>query len=296
MDFDILSLHKKTDRYEESGLITLTVNLLNKLFMMRSLERILLLILLGTVSGCHIPIFTPYNINYQRAAEYNLQLGLAYLQTGDIERAQTVLFKAEQQDPRSPVVKSALGYFLASIGKSEQAQTYYLKAIELSKHSGAMHNAYGSFLCHQKRYQEAELHFLKALKDPNYQESASAYENAGLCAMCMSDAQKAFFYFHKALEKNNRLEKAWLSLAELEYQSKNYTQSEEYLNKYKQLNPQLAPNALWMSIKLALLLNQDQEARHYAILLKAQYPNSSEYKNILISHPNLIKSSNLLYY
>ncbi len=137
----------------------------------------------------------------QIAADDNIKLGLAYLQQGNTPKAKEKLLIAADQAPQWPVAKDALGYFFESTGNNKEAEKYYLQAISLSPHDGASLNNYGVFLCRNHRALEAEKMFLQSAGMPNYLNTAEAYENAGLCALSISDKNTAKVYFKKALQE-----------------------------------------------------------------------------------------------
>src|SRR5689334_6390827 len=83
----------------------------------------------------------------QIAADDNVKLGLAYLQEGNTPRAKEKLLQAENQAPRWPVAKDALGYFFETTGDKKEAEKYYQQAILLLPNDGASLNNYGAFLC-----------------------------------------------------------------------------------------------------------------------------------------------------
>lgn len=264
------------------------------------LRYIFLLLLTFTLSGCfgRFPLLgnSYTTAHLTKASEYNVRLGLAYLQEGDKQRAKEKLLKAHEQNPYSPIVKSALAYFFEDIEEWKQAENYHLQAIKFNKDTGTVHNNYGRFLCQRNRYSEAESHFLIAAQDPNYINTASAYENAGLCMMQASNTEKAISYLYKSLQQNPQLEKASLGLAQLYFQEKEYMEAYTYWQQYKQLSIQHTPAALAFGIQLTLALEKEEEAKRYALLLQSQYPESSQYKTLLESHPALIRPKPSLYY
>lgn len=140
--------------------------------------------------------------NSNEAAVYNTQLGLAYLKQGDRPRAKRKLLTALHQAPNSPEVNASMAWFLEQSGEIDAAQVYYRKAMAVAPGNGAQLNNYGAFLCRKGQYKQAEVYFLKAIKDANYEHTAGAYENAGLCAAAIPDYTKAAAYFNKALEQD----------------------------------------------------------------------------------------------
>lgn len=141
-------------------------------------------------------------INSHEAALYNTQLGMAYLEQGDRVRAKRKLLKALIQAPNSPEVNASMAWFMDKSGELKQAQVYYQKAMALAPGKGAQLNNYGAFLCRRGQYSKADVYFLRATKDANYEHTAGAYENAGLCVALIPDDKKAAIYFSKALEQD----------------------------------------------------------------------------------------------
>jgi type IV pilus assembly protein PilF len=243
------------------------------------------------LSGCSLqsPLISSQVIQnpiYQ-AADYNVQLGLAYLQAGDRLQAKEKLFAAERQRPNAASIKSAIAYYLEQIGEWEKAEAYHLQALQLDKHGGAVHNNYGRFLCQCARYHEAEVHFLEAIQDMHYVNTASAYENLGLCAMRIPDAVKAIHYLKVALKHNPQLAKSLLALAQLHSQQPKLAYG--YFLRYEKMTIQHTPIALALGVQLALTLQDEAASHRYASLLKAQYPKSPEYQKLLSTYPELIK-------
>ena len=155
-------------------------------------------------------------LNLNKAATFNMQLGLGYLKQGDRPRAKKKLLTALEQDPKSADINAAMAYYLEQTKEQEDAKKYYLKAISLSGNSGAQFNNYGTFLCRQGEYTKAESYFLKAVKDSQYIHTAGAYENAGLCVLAIPDDEKAKFYFNKALNQDPSRRASLYELVKLE--------------------------------------------------------------------------------
>jgi type IV pilus assembly protein PilF len=62
------------------------------------------------------------------AAIYNVQLGVAYMNQGDLERAKEKLERAYSQDPNSADVRSARAALFARLGEKEKADSEYRAA------------------------------------------------------------------------------------------------------------------------------------------------------------------------
>jgi type IV pilus assembly protein PilF len=244
------------------------------------LKKTIISLLIINIAACSI-FSRPKNVGSDPPSNSNVQLGLAYLQHGDVERAKEKLLLAEQQEPASTESQGAMGYFLESTGNFVEAEAYYRRAISLNPKSGAAQNNYGAFLCRRGRYKEADQHFLLALQDPTYLKTAQVYENAGLCAMEIPNFTKAASYFSKAITQDPQRPIPWLELGEISYQQKNYPKARHYLERYMQLTSDPTPRALWLAAILARRLGDETAAGRYTLMLQTRFPNSKAYKDLL---------------
>jgi type IV pilus assembly protein PilF len=173
--------------------------------------------------------------NLSKAAAFNMQLGMGYLKQGNRPRAKKKLLTALEQEPHSADINAAMGYFLEQTNELDQAKKYYLKAISLSSSSGAQLNNYGTFLCRQGEYKKAEDYFLKAINDPQYVNTAGAYENAGLCVLAIPDEAKAKLYFNKALGQDPSKNESLYELVKLESKEQHQDKALELLQQHPDL-------------------------------------------------------------
>jgi len=167
-----------------------------------------------------------------RAASINIQLGMAYLDRHEILRAKQKFLTALHEAPQLPEVWYSLGYFFEKTGDQQRAAECYRKALELAPNRGDTNNNYGTYLCRTKHYQEAIKYFMKATRDSEYLDVASAYENAGLCSELIPQSQQAVKYFEEALKQEPGRLTALISLAELNYEMKDYEAANKNLNQY----------------------------------------------------------------
>lgn len=159
------------------------------------------------------------NHHNPKASAYNVQLGLAYLQQGNQQRAKQKLLTAIEEAPESASANDALAYYFENVQNITEAENYYQRAIQLSHQSGAALNNYGAFLCRQKQYKRANEYFLNAIRDSSYLNTGLAYENAGLCAVAQKNTIKAKHYFQMALAQDPHLEQSLYELAQIASQN-----------------------------------------------------------------------------
>ncbi len=215
-----------------------------------------------------------------KAAAINAELGVGYLQQGDIERAKTKLLMAQKQDPNSSIVSASMAYYYDKIGNAKEAERYYKRAYSLATEKGDAANNYGVFLCKQKNYAAAYSYFQKAIDDPNYVSTAQTYENLGLCHLEQNDAAMAKDYFLKALRIDPRLATSLLQMAQISVNAKDWAAAENYLTQYTATGEQ-SPDALWLGIQSAHALGDKEKAMNLAKQLKTLYPNSVQYRQYL---------------
>lgn len=209
------------------------------------------------------------------AATYNAQLGLAYLKQGNRSLAKHKLLMALSQAPDAPGVNASMAYFMEKTGEMDKAQVYYQKAMSLAPKSGAQLNNYGAFLCRRGQYTEAESYFLKAVNDIEYEHTAGAYENAGLCAMAIPDYAKATSYFSKALEQDPSREQSLYELVNLEKKQGHFNEALAYLQKYPNLSLQ-DRTLLIMAVDVAHQAGKTELEADYKIRLHSFSDNTGE--------------------
>lgn len=192
-------------------------------------------------------------------AKINTQLGLAYLEQQNLQRAKRKLMLALQQAPNIPEPWYSMAYFFETTGEKNVAKEYYLKAISLAPQRGDTHNNYGTFLCRSKHYQASIKEFMLAVKDVSYLEPASAYENAGVCALKIPNQKLAYHYFQQALTQDPSRAVSLYHLSALDYQRKHYNAANTKLVQFAAIS-QHTPETLALRDKIAQKIAQQHAA------------------------------------
>ncbi len=194
---------------------------------------LLFIFVLSLLTACHSMVHTETKHDKKvTAAEINVQLGMAYIERHELQRAKQKFLKAMREAPQLPEVWYSMAYFFEITGEKDRANYCYLKALELAPKRGDTNNNYGTYLCRSHRYKEAIKHFMIATQDVEYLDVASAYENAGLCAEMIPSLQQAEQYFEAALKQDPSRASSLLGLAEVKYQEGHYEAANSYLNQY----------------------------------------------------------------
>ncbi|MDP3705127.1 MAG: type IV pilus biogenesis/stability protein PilW [Legionellaceae bacterium] len=171
----------------------------------------------------------------EEAALYNTQLGLAYLSQGDRSLAKRKLLMALAQAPNLPSANASMAYFMEKTGDMVKTEYYYRRAMLFAPGRGAQLNNYGAFLCRQGRYQQAERYFLLAVQDVQYDHTAAAYENAGLCVKAIPDDKKAVTYFQNALMQDPLRKQSLYELVRIELKQGQVAAATRHLQNYSSL-------------------------------------------------------------
>jgi type IV pilus assembly protein PilF len=149
--------------------------------------------ILVTLSGC---TSAPQRALY--ATDTHVSLGIVYLQQGNFENARLILNQVITQDPQAPLGWAAIAYLDEITGNDALAEKEYRHAIFLAPSQGEWHNNYGVFLCHHHQFRTGITEILTAAQSPSYIYRATAYKNAGLCALKIPDRNAAKQYFAAA--------------------------------------------------------------------------------------------------
>jgi len=209
------------------------------------------------------------------AAEQRLNLGLRYLQSGQVERAKHNLDKALQHAPGKASVQIGLAYYYAQVKEPVLAKRHYEKALKIDDKNGDYHNLYGSFLCDQGKFKKAEKQFLKAVKQPKYANVAATYENAGVCAKRAGKIAVAEEYFDKALDHNPKIPRSLLEKAEFLYSNHKLFRARAFLSRHFAVS-QPSSQSLWLGIQIERVLGDTDALSSYGLKLTGLFPASDE--------------------
>lgn len=219
------------------------------------------------------PLAPGYEAN--EVARANVRLGAAYMEEGDFETALNRLERARRADPQYPAVYHMLGLLYQRLGQFEQAENNYRRGLSLAPNDWNILNSYGQFLCNRDRPREADETFLKAARNPLNDRPEIALTNAGTCALINGDEMQAEDYFRQALETNPGIPSALLQMSSIKYNQGEYLQARGYLQRYSSVARHTA-RSLWLGIRIENELGDRDTVSSYALLLNANFPDSSE--------------------
>jgi len=213
------------------------------------------------------------------AADINLQLGVAYLQQGDLRVAKEKLERAVKQNPRDPRVHSALALLYERLNKPAQVDEHYRTAVRLAPQDPDINNNYAVYLCKTDRAEEGVKRFLESARNPLYGTPAAAYTNAGVCLRNAKRLDEAGESFRRALQAMPNFSEAAYQLGELDMERGRPKDTRDQIDRY--LSAFVAtPDLLLLGVRASQALGDRMGAEKYARRLRAEFPGSSQTRSL----------------
>lgn len=219
------------------------------------------------------------------AAKYNVQLGIAYMQRGDLEFALRKLRLALKQNPQDPMVHAALALLYERLGEVNRADKAFHRALHLAPHNPNISNNYAVYLCRTHRVTQGVKRLLATARNPLYRTPEAAYTNAAVCLMSVHHDAEAKRYLKLALQLSPSFEQAAYQLAHLEMQEGDLkgarSRVDHYLDTYTE-----TPRLLALGLQIARKQHDAIGEEHYKQRLRVDFPHSPETRALASSNPN----------
>ncbi len=209
------------------------------------------------------------------AADYNVQLGFAYLKQGNLPLAKEKLERAEKQDPSSPAVHSALGLLYERLGDSKAADRQYATALRLAPKDPEIENNYAIYLCRHGRTDEGVRRFESAARNPLYRTPAAAYTNAGVClrgAGRHAEAEKSFL---RALQVMPNSAEAVFQLGDLRLQQGATAEARADVDRFLE-SFRATPELLLLRVRIARATGDRLAEEKFSRRLRIDFPDSDQ--------------------
>src|SRR5262249_36920500 len=168
----------------------------------------------------------------QDAAVFNTQLGVQYMNQGDLALAKEKLDRAAQQDPNSAAVHSARAMLYVRMREPDKADAEFRTALHIAPDHPAIINSYAVWLCQQGRTDEGVKRFNQAAQNALYKTPEVAYTNAGVCLRAAKRDEEARTSFIKALQLRPSSAEAVFQLASLEFDHKEFGSARTHIDGY----------------------------------------------------------------
>ena len=221
-----------------------------------------------------------------KAVQLRTQLAAEYIRTGELDKAKQELDQALNTDSRSVEANLMMGVLLQQEGSPTnmaKAEEYFKRAISIDVTHAQARNNYGTYLYLRDRYPEAIAQFKVAGATLGYTQRYAALENLGRTYLKVGDNANAEQAFTQALQANRDSLIARLELAELLYFQQRFTLAGQMYEDYIRYTGQASQGAraLWIGLRLARARHDDLGMQVLANQLRAQFPDSQEYKRYL---------------
>jgi len=237
----------------------------------------------STSSSSGIPKYT--QSQRDKAASANLQLGVGYLQQGNLSLAKTKLERAEIEDPHNADIHGTLGLLDEKLGKDKEADKEYRTALSLKPNDPDMLNSYAVFLCSHDRAVEGVRNFEEAAHNPLYRSPWVAYTNAGICLVQAHRESDAAQMFVRASQSNPAYASAVFQASDLDMSQQKYAAARLRIDFFLTNNP-ATPDLLLLGWRIAQAQSDAAGAARYAQRLAKEFPNSEQSHSLSASQAN----------
>jgi type IV pilus assembly protein PilF len=228
---------------------------------------------------------SPTQAQRESAARVNMQLGLGYLQQGNLLIAKEKLDKARSEDPELPEIHGAMALLDERLGKEKEADKEYRAALKVDPHEPSMLNNYAVFLCSHGRSDEGVRNFEQAAANPLYQTPWAAYTNAGVCLRAAHRDAEAAPHFDRALQSNPAYSEAVFQASDLDRQLQKYTQARLRIDVFLLRNAS-TPDLLLLAWRIAQAQSDPAGQQKYAARLAQEFPNSEQSRALAAARTN----------
>lgn len=211
----------------------------------------------------------------QNAAGYNLQLGVAYLQQGNLGFAKEKLERSEQQNPRDPALHTALGLLYERLGDGRKADRHYATALRLAPADPDVQNNYAVYLCKNGRIDDGVKRFEEAANNALYRTPEAAYTNAGVCQRSDRRYDDAARSFTRALTLRPNYGEAAYQLADMRLEQGDVAQARTILDRFmSSFRP--TPDLLYLGVRVERAGGDRVAEERYARKLRIDFPDSEQ--------------------
>lgn len=219
------------------------------------------------------------------AAKYNVELGIAYMQRGELAVAKEKLERAVKESPRDPEVHSALALLYERLGDLAGADQQFQEAMRLAPHDPDIANNYAVYLCRNHRVDEGVKRLLATARDPLYATPEAAYTNAAVCLRSEHRDAEAKRALESAVALRPGFAEAVFQLADLEMQQGDLRDARARIDRYIETYT-ATPDLLLLGVRISNALHDPIGRQRYEQRLRVDFPNSPQAQALAGSSPN----------
>jgi type IV pilus assembly protein PilF len=229
-------------------------------------------LILGACAGSRQPL---HMANQREAAADNVQLGIQYLNQGDLAVAKLKLDRALSEDPGNANVHSARAMLFERMNQPAQADQEFRTALRMAPHDPEVINNYAVYLCQTGRTDEGVKRFLEAAHNALYRTPQAAYTNAGVCLRAARRDDEARGNFNAALQLRPNFAEAVFQLATLDFDQGRLAPARARIDGYIGTYD-ATPDLLLLGVRVARKQGDAVAAQRYRRRLLLDYPGSDQ--------------------
>jgi type IV pilus assembly protein PilF len=230
---------------------------------------------LALLAACVTTTDRERSVDNKGASEDNVELGIRYMQQGNLQTAKEKLDRAAKQDPKSPKVYWATAALNEAMNLPKEADRNYQKALDLDPANSNIVNTYAVFLCRQGEVDRAVKMFDKVIADKLYPTPYAAAANAGVCLRGDKRNADAERYFERALALGPTFADAVVGLADLQISQGKPEAARKTVEGYMASGSK-SPDVLVVAVRATVVQHDCTTAQLYARILRREFPNSAQ--------------------
>jgi len=208
----------------------------------------ILLMVIGMASCATVPV---NNTSNKEKARVHVDMGTAYLKSGQYSSALREFISAEKLNPGDPEIHYYLGISYYGIRFDDKAVTQFKKAIDLKSNYPEAHNYLGSIYLKEGLYDKAIKEFQMAISDEMYETPAIALNNMGWAYYKKGDYKTAIAKYNEALTRGPHTNIPFLIQKNIgiAYLADNQTSKAiHHLKESLQIAPYIAETHYWLGM------------------------------------------------
>jgi type IV pilus assembly protein PilF len=204
-----------------------------------------------------------------------MQLGMAYLNQGELGLAKEKLERALHENPGDPNVHSAMAMLQERLGHPELADKEFKAALNLGPRSPDILNNYAVYLCRTGRVDEGVKSFEEAAHNPLYRTPEAAFTNAGVCLRGAKRDTQAAMSFQRALQVRPNFAEAAFQLADLDFNRGEAQEARETVNRFL-ASFEATPDLLLLAVRISRKQGDRVAEEKFARRLRLDFPSSDQ--------------------
>lgn len=209
------------------------------------------------------------------ASNYNMQLGMAYLNQGDLGLAKEKLDRAVAENPGDPNVHSAMAMLQDRLGHPDQADKEFKTALNIGPRNPDVLNNYAVYLCRTGRVDEGVKAFEEAAHNALYRTPEAAFTNAGVCLRGAKRETQAAMSFRRALQVRPSFAEAAYQLADLYFERGEIQDARDTVDRFCSAYEPTA-DLLLLGVRITRKQGDRMAEEKFARKLRMDFPSSDQ--------------------